>query len=78
MGEFLASEKIRLLEFKSKSAYFTDEARSNGVYKDHSYSHCLPLNYAEQNLFPGIREKALNHFQKNEIKWHDGLNGRPS
>jgi hypothetical protein len=78
VGEFLASEKLRLTEFKSKSAYFTDEAHSNGVYKDHSYPHCLPVDCAEQNLFPEIREKALNHFQKNEIKWHDGQNGKPS
>ena len=39
---------------------------------------CLPIEFAEQNLFPEIQESALSHFAKHNIKWHDGQNGKPS
>ena len=78
MGKFLESEKPKQSEFKETSAYFTKEARFEGVYKGKSRSFCLPIDYAEQNLVPEIRQSALDHFSKNQIKWHDGKNGKPS
>ena len=48
------------------------------VYKDKPRSFCLPLEYAEQNLFSEIRQAAINHFANHSIKWHDGKNGKPS
>ncbi|HUV16035.1 MAG TPA: hypothetical protein VMW28_05675 [Pelolinea sp.] len=78
MGRFLESEKLKQTHFKSGSEYFTYKARTGGVYKNKSYPFCLPLEFAEQNLMPEIRESALSHFTVNNIKWHDGQNSKPS
>lgn len=78
MGRFLESEKPKQAEFKASSPYFSNAARFEGVYKDKPRSFCLPVEYTEQNLFPTIRETALDHFAAHEIKWHDGQNGKPS
>jgi hypothetical protein len=78
MGKFLEEEKISQTEFKRKSPYFSEEARADGYYKGKPRPFCLPLAYAEQNLFPEIQESTLEFFQKNRIKWHDGNNGKPS
>lgn len=78
MGKFLESEKPRLAEFKANSPYFSDDARREGNYKDKPRPFCLPVECAEQNLVPEIRETAPSFFAKHEIKWHDGKNGKPS
>lgn len=78
MGSFLESEKPRLTQFKATSPYFSVNARSGGLYRGRSRSFCLPRECAEENLFPDIRKSALAHFAKNEIKWHDGQNRKPS
>jgi hypothetical protein len=78
MSKFLESEKPIQAQFKANSAYFSDVARSDGIYKGKPRSFCLPVDAAEQNLFPEIRESALSHFSKHDIKWHDGQNGKPS
>lgn len=78
MGKFLESEKPKQAFFKNTSPYFSDSARGDGVYKRKPRPFCLPLESAEQNLFPGIRETALGHFEKHQIKWHDGQNRKPS
>ncbi|HSN74912.1 MAG TPA: hypothetical protein VL334_07450 [Anaerolineae bacterium] len=78
MGKFLESEKPRQAEFKAAAPYFSELARSDGVYKGQSRPFCLPIEHAEQNLVPEIRETALAHFKKRKIKWHDGQNGKPS
>lgn len=78
MGKFLESEKSIQTKFKTSSPYFSDMARSEGVYKNKPYPFCLPIEFADQNLVPEIRETALTHFAEHNIKWHDGKNGKPS
>jgi hypothetical protein len=78
MGKFLESEKANQIQFKTNSPSFTEQALSMGVYKDKPYAFCLPIECAEQNLIPEIRESALSHFAEHNIKWHDGQNGKPS
>jgi hypothetical protein len=78
MGEFLESEKQHQAEFRASSPYFSDAARADGIYKGKARPFCLPLEYAEENLFPGIRQSALDYFSFQSIKWHDGQNGKPS
>ena len=78
MGAFLASERQRQARFKAESLYFSDTARSDGVYKRKHYPFCLPRERAEENLFPEIRQAVLAHFAAHKIKWHEGQDGRPS
>jgi len=78
MGKFLESEKQQQAKFKTSSPYFSDAARADGIYKGKARRFCLPLEYAEENLFPGIRQSAPAYFNSQSIKWHDGQNGKPS
>jgi hypothetical protein len=78
MSRFLNSEKVHQAKFKSSSPYFSAAAREDGVYMSKARPFCLPLEYAEENLFHGIRETALAYFRSRGIRWHDGYNGRPS
>jgi hypothetical protein len=78
MGCFLEGEKLKQTAFKATSPYFSDPARLEGVYRCKPRPFCVPIEYAEQNLFPEIRLSALSHFAKHSIKWHDGQNGKPS
>lgn len=78
MGVFLRDEKPQQAEFKAKSPYFSEAARVEGLYKNHHYPFCLPREYADENLFPEIRQPIIAYFARNEIKWHDGQGGKPS
>jgi len=78
MGKFLQDEKREQADFKAKSPYFSEPARVEGIYKSHPYSFCLPREYADENLFPEIRQSIMAYFARNEIKWHDGQDGKPS
>jgi len=78
MGKFLEGEKSRQTQFKVSSPYFSDMARLEGIYNGKPRSFCLPIESAEQNLVPEIRESALSHFAEHSIKWHNGQNGKPS
>jgi hypothetical protein len=78
MGGFLESEKPKQAQFKASSRYFSDPARSDGLYKGQPRPFCLPLETAGQNLFPPIRKSAPAFFAAHKIKWHDGQNGQPS
>jgi hypothetical protein len=78
MGKFLESEKRSQTRFKMDSPYFSDPARIDGIYKSKPRPFCLPLEFAEQNLFPPIRQTARTHFADHRIKWHDGQSGNPS
>jgi hypothetical protein len=78
MGRFLEREKAHQSNLKRSSLYFSDAAREDGIYTRKAYSFCLPLEYAEENLFPGIRESAPAYFASNGIKWHDGHGRWPS
>lgn len=78
MGGFLESEKKIQAEFKVNPSYFSEPARAEGVYKHKPRAFCLPVDLAEQNLVPEIRQSALAHFARHRIKWHDGQGGKPS
>ncbi|MBI5830099.1 MAG: hypothetical protein HZB20_11305 [Chloroflexi bacterium] len=78
MGEFLESEKPEQAKFKATSAYISDAARADGIYKGKPRPFCLPLKYAEENLFHEIQQTAPVYFTAQSIKWHDGQNGMPS
>lgn len=78
MGKFLETERYRQTKFKAISPYFSEAARSDGVYKGKPRSFCLPLDCAEENLFPDIRQTSPAYFAAQGIKWHDGQNGKPS
>lgn len=78
MGKFLLSEKPKQTHFKISSPHFSDTARLEGIYNGKPRSFCLPVEFAEQNLVPEIRESALSHFAQHGIKWHNGRNGKPS
>jgi hypothetical protein len=78
MGKFLESEKRHQTKFKTNSPYFSEAARADGMYKGKLRPFCLPLDCAEENLFPEIRQTAPAYFAAYGIKWHDALNGKPS
>ncbi len=78
MGVFLESEKINQIQFKAESAELSEKARIDGNYKGKARPFCLPVECSEQNLFSGIRDSAITFFRNQGIKWHDGINGKPS
>lgn len=78
MGKFLEAERQRQAKFKASSLYFSEAARSDGVYRGKPRSFCLPLEYARENLFLDIRQTAPAYFAAQDIKWHDGGDGNPS
>lgn len=78
MRTFLEREKLQQAQFKAKSPYFSEGARRDGPYRGVLRPYCLPLEYAQENLCPEIREKAIAYFVCSEIKWHDGVKCKPS
>lgn len=78
MSIFLEIEKQRQSEFKQQSPTFSVTARSDGMYKGRLRPFCLPVDHAEENLIPGIRQVAPAYFAKSQIKWHDGQDRKPS
>jgi hypothetical protein len=78
MGKFLENERSRQATFKVDSPYFSNAARTDGVYKSKPRPFCLPLDCAEENLFSEIRKIAPAYFAFQGIKWHDGQDGKPS
>ena len=78
MGKFLQSEKPLQAKFKAASTYFSAPARADGLYRGHRNPFCLPRACAEENLFAGIRQPALDYFAAYQIKWHDGHDGKCS
>ncbi len=78
MRYFLESEKEHQVKYKLNSPYFSKEAKGAGFYKGLTRPFCLPLDRADENLYPGIRSSIKTYFEKHEIKWHDGQNHNPS
>jgi len=77
VGTFLESEKARYILWKASTGYLSDGARGPGEYRGREHACCLPPDYAEENLYPGIRESATGYFARH-AKWHDGRGRRPS
>lgn len=78
MGKFLEEEKGHQIRFKETSGHFTELTRAEGLYRGKHRPFCLPVDRAGENLFQGIRARALEYFQQEGIKWHDGRDSNPS
>ena len=66
---FRDKEKKRYEELKPK--LFSAEAQRNGTYRGLSRDFCLDDRYSAENLYFGIRDKAIDYFLDRKIKWHD-------
>lgn len=78
MGKFLESEKPMQVYFKQTSATISEQARADGLFKGKPRPFCLPPEYAEENLYPPIRQATMAFFADHNIGWHQGKNGKPS
>lgn len=78
MSQFLETEKTNQLQFKFTLPTISPAARADGVYKNHAYPFCLPVEYAAENLLPEIRAHAIAWFAESGIHWHDGAGENPS
>jgi len=78
MSQFIDAERINQASFKATSLSFSELSREDGVYRGKSRNFCLPKLRSEENLYPTIRESAIEHFSKNNIKWHQGINRKPT
>jgi len=78
MGKFLESEKPKQVQFKNLSATISEQAKDEGIFKGKPRPFCLPPEYAEENLYPPIRQASLAFFADHNIGWHQGQNGKPS
>jgi hypothetical protein len=78
VSKWLEEEKVHQAEFKQNSAYFSEAARHDGVYRHLPRPFCLPEASATENLWGGIRQTAIAYFDQYAIKWHDGQVHRPS
>lgn len=78
MGKFRDAERPRQAFFKRTSRHFSDGARAYGVYRQRPRTFCLPMECTEENLFSEIRPSVTAYFAREEIKWHDGRQRRPS
>lgn len=55
MRRFLEHEKTRQTKLKTDPGLFSQAAIEDGYYKGKPRPFCLPLEHAEENLYPGIR-----------------------
>jgi len=79
-----ASEQNKLaMAWKQRTRSLPDEARVPGHYPrrgklEGPYPVCLPIEYASHNLFPDVRDGAIELFTELDIPWHDSAGGGPS
>lgn len=78
MGRFLESEKPKQVQFKHTSAKISEQARAEGLFKAKPRPFCLPPEYAQENLYPPIRQAVMAFFANHNIAWHQGQGGKPS
>lgn len=78
MGKFLESEKPKQVQFKNLSATISEQAKAEGIFKGKPRPFCLPPEYAEENLYPPIRQAAMAFFANHNVGWHQGQDGKPS
>jgi hypothetical protein len=76
---FLSGEKKLQTSWKLTTKTIPRAAKKSGLYRNRMYPFCLPLEYAQYNLFQGIREDAMDTFRRHSIIWHSSaLPGLPS
>lgn len=78
MASFLDLEKARYVRYKTNSPYIPSGGIAPGMYRGKPRPFCLPLSFAEYNLFEGVRDGVRRYFDETQIEWHDGKNGNPS
>jgi hypothetical protein len=76
---FLSGEKKLQTSWKLTTRTIPRTAKKPGLYRNRMYPFCLPLEYAQYNLFQGIRQDAIDTFRRHGIIWHSSaLPGLPS
>ena len=78
VGNLLEGEKRKQTQFKLGSDTISVQAKVDGLFKGTPRPFCLPPEFAEDNLYPSIREAAIDFFTKHNIGWHQGQDGKPS
>lgn len=77
-AKFKETEKQRQAAFKQTSAYFSQGAKADGLYKNLPRAFCLPTTHTAENLFAQIRQPAISYFASHAIQWHNGIGQSPS
>lgn len=75
---FLETEKSRYERVKPTATWLSKAARADGVYRGRTRAFCIPEESAAENLFAGTRDRVIEYFARNRIKWHDGTTAGPS
>lgn len=78
MSTYRTEAKLNQIQFKSRTKSISNKGRLDGDYRGLPRAFCLPIEYAQQNLYPPIQEAAIDFFKHHNIKWHDGHGGNPS
>ena len=78
MNSFADCEKEHQSAFKASSTSISAAGRGDGIYKEKPRTFCLPQDHADENLFPGIRSRAIDFFEEYRILWHQGEGRFPS
>lgn len=83
MNEFKTSHERLAATWKEQSAALPDEARVPAPYIRQdgravgAYPYCLPVEYADHNLLPDVRDGAIALFVELGISWHAGIGVGP-
>jgi len=76
---YLSGEKKLQTSWKLTTKFLPKATKKSGLFRNRMYPFCLPLKYAQYNLFQGIRQDAMDTFKKHNIIWHSSaLPGYPS
>jgi len=78
MKTFRDWEQKQQHAFKENWAEFSDKVRGSVASPLSSRSSCLPEDCALENLFPPIRDAAIEYFREFGIEWQGGSDDRPS
>jgi hypothetical protein len=77
-------EKLRAAAWKSTTTTLPEAAKQPAPYVGKRggadgplYDFCLPPAFAEHNLLPEVRQRALELFAELAIPWHAGVGGGP-
>jgi hypothetical protein len=85
MTQYVDFRRLQAGQWKQQTAILPDGAKAPAGYVDKDgrvgaipYEFCLPLEFAELNLLPEVRTRALGLFGELRIPWHAGVDGGPS
>lgn len=75
------TERQRAIDWKASTEALPETARPAAPYGrsgEKEYEFCLPLEHAELNLLPEVREVGLEFFRDENVAWHKSVDGGPS